>query len=62
MMTNFGAPQDKIDETVAKMKDDLPNQFSLSGQILGYGKLLIWYAVLSLITALIVRKNEPVEM
>jgi hypothetical protein len=62
MMANFGAPQEKIDETIAKMKDDLPNQFSAGGLVLGYGKALIWYAILALITGLIVRKNEPVEM
>lgn len=62
MMRSFGAPDDTIDQTISGMRDDLPNQFSMGGLCLGYLKNLIGSAVIALITALFVRRNEPVEM
>jgi hypothetical protein len=62
MMNKFGAPQESIDKAIAQMKDDLPKQFTAGGLAFSYVKALIFYAILSLITAIFVRKNEPVEM
>lgn len=62
MMRNFGAPQDRIDETLDQMKIDLPKQFSNVGLLLGFAKQTIWWAVISLITGLFIRKNQPVEL
>lgn len=62
MMRNFGAPDGSIDEAMDNLRTDMPQQFSVGGLALGYCKALIGYAVIALITALFVRKNEPVEM
>ena len=61
MMESFGAPSSQIDEALAQMETDLQQQFSALGVIKSYGWGLIIYAVLSLITGLIIRKNEPIE-
>ena len=62
MMTGFGAPQASIDQTVAGMRDEMPGNFTIGGLAYGYVKALIWYAVIALLTSLIVRKTQPVEM
>ena len=59
MMTNFNTPQDKIDEKIAEMTEDLPNNFTTVGLILGYLKAYIGYVIIALITALFARKNKP---
>ena len=61
-MANWGAPQESIDEAIAKMKEDMPNNFTIVGLLWGYCKTLIGYAILSLITGLVVRKNQPETM
>lgn len=60
MMSNFGAPQDKIDEAIDDTRERMANQYTLIGQLKGYGIILIVSAVFALITGLIVRKSEPV--
>ena len=58
IMRNMGAPEDSIDEALSKMKGQ-KDQFSIANLALGYLKASIFYVVVALITALIVRKNEP---
>ncbi len=58
-MENWGAPADRIDETIEKMREDMPKNFTAFGLIKGYFTGLIWYVILSLITGLIVKKNQP---
>jgi hypothetical protein len=62
MMAGFGAPQASIDEAIDKMRIDLPEQFSTTGMLIGFWKQLVGYLIFALITALFVRKNQPVEM
>ena len=57
MMEKFGAPQDAIDEAVAKMAQE--NQFSLGKQLTSLAFQLIFYAVIGLIVALATKKNNP---
>jgi hypothetical protein len=59
MMRGFGASENDIDQAVAKMEEDMPKQFSFVGQLKGYLWGLITYAIISLITALFVRKTAP---
>lgn len=59
-MQNMGAPSESIDEAIAQMEKDMPGRFTLSGFLTQYGIGLIIYAVVALITALIVKKNEPI--
>jgi Protein of unknown function (DUF4199) len=61
-MRNFGAPEDRIEEQLATMREDMPKNFTPLGQVKGYFTGLIWNAVLVLITSLFVRKNEPIAM
>lgn len=60
MMNNFGAPPDQIDKALDDTRERMTNQYTLLGQIKGYGYIIIVSAVFALITGLIVRKPEPV--
>lgn len=62
MMENFGAPEDKIDEELVKAEERTKDQFTVIGQAKGYFFILIFSAIMALISALIVKKNEPVEV
>jgi len=59
ILRSFGAPDSAIDEAIAKMEVDIPAQLSAMGQVKFYGWALLIYLGLSLITGLIIRKNEP---
>lgn len=61
MLTGFGLEEDKIDEQISKMRQDMPAQYTVVGQLKAYGIGLIIYAVISLITSFIVRKSEPID-
>jgi hypothetical protein len=62
LMRGMGAPESTIDKTISDMKRDLPGEFTVTGRIKNFFTLLIYDAVIVLITSLIVRKNEPVEI
>ncbi|MFN6090246.1 MAG: DUF4199 domain-containing protein [Cyclobacteriaceae bacterium] len=62
MMENFGASEDAIDQAVIKAEESSKEQFTIVGQLKGYFFILIFSAIMALISALIVRKNEPVEL
>lgn len=55
LFTKFGTPQSEIDEKLAK----IPDQFTTIGLLIGYLKAYIGYGIISLIVALITRKNKP---
>ncbi|MEJ0056744.1 MAG: DUF4199 domain-containing protein [Bacteroidota bacterium] len=61
MMERFGAPEERIEEEIAKAQERSKNQFTVSGQLMGYGFILIFSAIMAVISALIVRRNEPIE-
>ena len=62
MMENFGTPEDAIDKALEETKKRSADQFSLLGQAKGFLVILIASAIMALLSALIVRKNEPVEV
>jgi len=62
MMEGFGAPQDAIDKAMDDARERSESQYSVTGSFTGYGFMLIMSAIFSLITGLVVRKNEPMEM
>lgn len=62
MMESFGMPEDKMDQAMEDARRRSEGQFSALGSIKGYGFALIFYAIISLITSLFVRKNPPDEM
>ena len=59
MMQGFGAPEDKIEEAVEKMREDMPKNYSVGGQLKTFLWALLVYAVISAITSLFVKKNQP---
>jgi hypothetical protein len=59
MMAKWNAPQGQIDEKIAEMTVDIPYGFTTVGLLVGYCKAYIGYVIISLITALIVKKNKP---
>ena len=61
MMSNFGAPQETIDEQMVAIEERMVNQFSLMGQIKGFGIALIIYAVVGLIIGAIIKKSEKID-
>jgi hypothetical protein len=59
MMRSFGAPEDAIDQQMEQLRVDMPKRFSAVGLLTQLGWGLIIYAVISAITSLFVKKNEP---
>ena len=60
MMAGWGAPQADIDNAIAKMEEDIPKGFTVVGQLTS----IVWpglviSAVVSLIVALISKRNPP---
>lgn len=62
MMEKFGAPEDTIDPALEKARIDAADRFTIIGQVKGYLIALIFSAIMSLITSIFVKKNQPVEM
>lgn len=59
MMSGFGMPEDQMDEALDKTRADTIDRFTVTGSLIGFLWGLIFYAILSLITGLIIKKNEP---
>lgn len=59
MAERFGAPEDTIDEAVATTRTDTLKGFTVMGQLRAFGIGLIFYAIVSSIVGLIVRKRVP---
>lgn len=62
MMENFGAPEDAIEKGLEEARVRTENQYKISGIAMGYVFILIFSAVMALITSLVVRKNQPETM
>jgi hypothetical protein len=59
MLAGFGTPQDKIDEQLETMRVEMPARFGVVGLLKQFGWGILINAVISVITALFVRKNQP---
>ena len=59
MMLKFGMPEDQMDEALEKTRVDTLKRLSVAGSIKNFFLGLIFYAILSLITAAIIKKKEP---
>jgi len=62
MLEGMGVSEDAIDEAIEKSREETAKRFTLTGTLTSYAVALIVYAVLALITAIFVKKNEPMEM
>ena len=59
IMEKFGVSGDQADEALEKAKTEASKKLSITGQAMGYVWLLVISAVVSAITSLFVRKNQP---
>ncbi len=57
MMERFGAPEESITEQVEQL--EATNQFSVVNQVKGFFTGIVFYAVIGLIVAAILKKNKP---
>lgn len=57
MMSNFGMPEAQLEEAMSEAAASMEDQFSIGNQILGIIWGSVFYAVLALILALIVKRN-----
>ncbi len=62
MMEKFGAPEDTIEPALEKARVDAADRFTVLGQVKGYLFALVFCAIMSLISSIFVKKNQPVEM
>jgi len=62
MMENFGAPEDTIEPALEKARADTADRFTVLGQVKGYLFALVFCAIMSLISSIFVKKNQPIEM
>ncbi|MDO6440452.1 DUF4199 domain-containing protein [Cyclobacterium sp. 1_MG-2023] len=58
LLDNFGAADSLSSEQIKDMRADMENQFTISGQISGFGTSLFIYAILSLILGAIIKKRD----
>ena len=58
MLEKFGMDEDQIEEALIETESSMEESFSLVGQIKGQVWAIAFYLILSLITGLIVRKEE----
>ena len=62
MMEGFGAPADAIEQGIQEAKERAKDQYTAVGMLKGFGIFSIFWLVIALLTSLITRKNEPIEM
>ncbi|MBK8290733.1 MAG: DUF4199 domain-containing protein [Flammeovirgaceae bacterium] len=58
----FGAPEESIEPALEKAKEQSEKQFTVGGQALGYVYMVVFSAIMALISAIFVKKNEPEEV
>lgn len=62
MMRGFGLSEEQIDQQLDLMRTEMPERYSPMGLVKQFGWNLIIFAVISVITALFVKRNEPEVM
>lgn len=61
MFEGFGMQEEQIEQALVESRKSLERQFTVVGSLTGLGFGAIIYAVLAAISAIFVRRNEPVE-
>lgn len=59
MMQNFGAPEETMEQGIEDARVRTEESLTVMGNIKGFAWGLIFYALFSLITGAIIKKNEP---
>jgi len=62
MMEGFGAPEESMDEAMEQARESTAKQFTVGGMALGYIWIVVFSAIMSLISSIFVRKNQPEAM
>lgn len=62
IMERFNMPEDKMDEALDKARVDAADRFTIMGTLKGYFFIVIFSAIMALISGLIVRKKQPEMM
>ncbi|MCE7863686.1 MAG: DUF4199 domain-containing protein [Bacteroidetes bacterium CHB5] len=62
IMAGFGAPEETIDAEIEKVRERTTGQFTVSGQLMSFAYILFFSAIMALISAIFVKKNQPVEL
>lgn len=62
MMESFGTPEEAMDEAMEQAKESTAEQFTIVGMAKGYIYIAIFSAIMALISAIFVRKNQPEAM
>ena len=62
MMVSFGAPEEAIDKAIEEGRGRTESQFTITGQLIGLASILFFSAIMALISAIFVKKNQPVEI
>lgn len=62
MMESFGTPEEAMDEALEQAKESTAKQFTVVGMALGYIYIAIFSAIMALISAIFVKKNQPETM
>lgn len=57
MMEGFGSPQETIDQQIAVLEET--DQFSAIGQLKGIAWQLLFYSIIGLLVAAIIKKKDP---
>ncbi len=60
LLRSFGMPQDQIDQQTLRLEKEMPEQFTIFGQLKNSWIMVILSFVFALITGAIVKRNEPV--
>lgn len=59
ILSNFGMPEDQMEEALEGARESIENSMTVGGMIQGFLILLIIYAIGALITGAIIKKKEP---
>jgi hypothetical protein len=62
MLTGFGMSGDALEKALDQARIDTPGRFTVAGLLKQFGWGFLIYAIISLITSIFVKKNEPQVM
>ena len=61
VMEKFNLPDEEVDKALENTKDQIVNQYTIGGIVKTYFWSIIVYAIISLITGAIIKRNDPQE-
>lgn len=61
MMEKFGMPEEQMKDALRDAEESVAQGFTISGQLMSVIWSAVWWALVSIIIALIIKKNPPLE-